>query len=140
MSNLTITAGDWQVLQQDAKMIREQVFILEQNIEPEEEWDEQDPISLHFVVYDQAQPIATARLLGNDHVGRVAVLKSHRGLGIGKLIMQKIIDQAKHEQRKALFLSSQVHAIAFYSGLGFEVQGEAYLDCGIPHVDMALRW
>ena len=138
MSEFTVVVGDWHSLQQHAKHIRELVFILEQDIAPEDEWDDQDPISIHFVVYDTDQPIATARLLSNDHVGRVAVLKDYRSKGIGKLVMQEIIALAKQQQRKELILSSQVYATQFYSGLGFAVQGESYLDCGIPHVDMVM--
>ena len=138
MSQFKIRAGRWDELQNDAKLIREQVFIQEQQIAVADEWDAEDVVSLHFVVYDQDQPIATARLLQNNSVGRVAVLKSHRGLGIGKLLMHQIIQQAKHQQREFLKLSSQVHAIQFYAGLGFNVEGEQYLDCGIPHIDMRL--
>ena len=138
MSQFTIRTGRWDELQNDAKLIREQVFIQEQQIAVEDEWDAEDAVSVHFVIYDQDQPIATARLLKNNSVGRVAVLKSHRGLGIGKLLMQQIIQQAKHEQREFLKLSSQVHAIQFYAGLGFKVEGEQYLDCGIPHIEMRL--
>ena len=138
MSQFTIRTGSWDELQNDAKLIREQVFIQEQQIAVADEWDAEDAVSVHFVVYDQDQPIATARLLQNNSVGRVAVLKSHRGLGIGKLLMQKIIQQAKHQQREFLKLSSQVHAIQFYAGLGFKVEGEQYLDCGIPHIEMRL--
>jgi predicted GNAT family N-acyltransferase len=52
--------------------------------------------------------------------------------------MQQITQQAKHQQREFLKLSSQVHAIQFYAGLGFKVEGEQYLDCGIPHIEMRL--
>ena len=138
MSQFTIRTGSWDELQNDAKLIREQVFIQEQQIAVEDEWDAEDAVSVHFVIYDQDQPIATARLLQNNSVGRVAVLKSHRGVGIGKLLMQQIIQQANYEQREFLKLSSQAHAIQFYAGLGFKVEGEQYLDCGIPHIDMRL--
>ncbi len=139
MTVLKIRSGGWDELQNDAKLIREQVFIQEQNIPVEDEWDEQDAIALHFVVYNQTHPVATARLLQNNSIGRVAVLQSYRGLGIGKMIMLHMIEQAKHEQRKFLKLSSQVHAVQFYAGLGFTMQGEQYLDCGIPHIDMTLK-
>ena len=95
-------------------------------------------ISDHFVVYDQDQPIATARLLQNNSVGRVAVLKSYRGQGIGRMIMLEIIRQAHQQDRKFLQLSSQVHAISFYEKLGFSIQGDAYDECGIPHIKMQL--
>lgn len=138
MTQLTLRSSSWDVLQHDAKLIREQVFIQEQQIAAEDEWDAEDAVSLHFVVYDQDQPIATARLLQNNSVGRVAVLKSHRGLGIGKVLMQAVIAYAQQQQRLFLVLSSQVHAQAFYQALGFMQEGEEYLDCGIPHIHMRL--
>lgn len=136
--NLKIVSGSWDELAQDARVIREAVFIQEQQIAPEDELDAEDAISTHFVAYLQDQPVATARLLKNHSIGRVAVLQSARGTGIGQNIMQAVIDQAKTEQREFLKLSSQVHAIGFYQNLGFDVQGEEYLDCGIPHIDMYL--
>lgn len=139
MTQLTIRSGSWDELQQDAKLIREQVFIQEQNIPVADEWDDQDAISQHFVIYDQVQPVATARLLQNNSIGRVAVLKSHRGLGMGKMIMLYMIEQAKKQQREFLKLSSQVHAMPFYAGLGFIAEGDEYLDCGITHIDMYLK-
>lgn len=133
-----VQSGHWDKLEQDAKFIRKQVFIIEQNIPEEEEWDDQDMISDHFVVYDQDQPIATARLLQNNSVGRVAVLKAYRGQGIGRMIMLEIIRQAHQQDRKFLQLSSQVHATSFYEKLGFSIQGDAYDECGIPHIKMQL--
>jgi len=133
-----VQSGHWDKLEQDAKFIRKQVFIIEQNIPEEEEWDDQDMISDHFVVYDQDQPIATARLLQNNSVGRVAVLKTYRGQGIGRMIMLEIIRQAHQQDRKFLQLSSQVHAISFYEKIGFSIQGDAYDECGIPHIKMQL--
>lgn len=133
-----VVMGSWAQLQQDAIMIREQVFVQEQNIDPKDEWDELDAVSLHVVVYTAGQAIATARLLANDWVGRVAVLKNYRGLGIGQLVMQNIIAQAQREQRGGLYLSAQEHALDFYARLGFQQQGESYLDCNIPHITMHL--
>lgn len=133
-----VQSGHWDKLEQDAKFIRKQVFIIEQNIPEEEEWDDQDMISDHFVVYDQDQPIATARLLQNNSVGRVAVLKAYRGQGIGRMIMLEIIQLAHQQDRTFLQLSSQVHAISFYEKLGFSIQGDAYDECGIPHIKMQL--
>ncbi|TCB67174.1 GNAT family N-acetyltransferase [Acinetobacter sp. ANC 4178] len=135
---LQIRAGTWAELQSDAKPIREQVFIQEQQIAAADEWDAQDEISQHFVVCDGEQAIATARLLPNHSIGRVAVLASHRGQGIGKLLMQEIIQQAWIQQRPLLQLSSQVHAMSFYQNLGFQAHGDAYMDCGIPHIDMQM--
>lgn len=134
----SVKQGSWDQLQQDAKLIRELVFISEQNIPEQDEWDDQDAISQHFVVYDQNQPIATARLLANNSVGRVAVLKAYRGQGIGRLIMLEIIAYAQAQKRPSLQLSSQVHAISFYEKLGFSIQGDEYDECGIPHIEMVM--
>ncbi|OTG90547.1 GNAT family N-acetyltransferase [Acinetobacter sp. ANC 3813] len=140
MPQFQIHSGRWAQLEQDAKRVREQVFIQEQQIAPEDEWDAEDSVSQHFMVYDHEQPIATARLLNSNSIGRVAVLKAYRGKGIGKLLMEAVILQARAEGRKFVKLSSQVHAVQFYSGLGFSAQGEEYLDCGIPHIDMQMQF
>ena len=147
MSEYFIKSGVWSELKLDAEKIRRQVFIQEQSILEQDEWDALDAVSLHFVVYDRHlendlkinQAIATARLLENNSIGRVAVLKSYRSKGVGRLIMQQIIEHARTEKRQFLKLSSQLHAIAFYESFGFQVKGEEYLDCGIPHIDMYLE-
>lgn len=138
MQDYEIQSGTWTQFAAKAKSIREQVFIQEQRIAPEDEWDAQDAVALHFVVYATGQAIATARLLENHSIGRVAVLKSQRGLGVGRVLMQHIIQVAKQQQRPWVKLSAQEHAIPFYQSLSFQVEGESYLDCGIPHVDMRL--
>lgn len=147
MSEYFIKSGLWSELKLDAEKIRRQVFIQEQSIPEQDEWDALDAVSLHFVVYDRHlendlkinQAIATARLLENNSIGRVAVLKSYRSKGVGRLIMQQIIEHARTEKRQFLKLSSQLHAIAFYESFGFQVKGVGYLDCGIPHIDMYLE-
>ena len=136
---LKIVSGSWKDLAAHAKAIREAVFIQEQHIAAEDEWDAEDAVAVHFIVFQQDQAIATARLLSNHSIGRVAVLTTARGLGVGQRLMQAVIDYARAEQRELVKLSSQVHAIGFYQALGFEVQGEEYLDCGIPHIDMYLK-
>ncbi|WP_034595108.1 GNAT family N-acetyltransferase [Acinetobacter sp. NIPH 298] len=132
--------GQWSQLQlqQDAKLIRELVFIQEQNIPEQDEWDDQDPVSQHFVVYEQDRAIATARLLPDHHLGRVAVLPEYRGQGIGRLIMLDMIAYAKSQNRPLLHLSAQTHATSFYEKLGFTVQGDEYDECGIPHIEMMM--
>jgi predicted GNAT family N-acyltransferase len=135
-----IVAGHWSELQQDAQNIREQVFIIEQNIAPQDEWDELDAVSTHFVLYQDTQALATARLLADHSIGRVAVLQQARGQGLGQQLMQVVIDYAKQQGRDYVHLSSQVHARGFYQALGFVAQGEQYLDCNIPHIHMQLMF
>ena len=138
--SIKVVVGSWQKLSQAAKAIREQVFIQEQNIAATEEWDDFDAISTHFVLYQQEQAVATARLLTNDSIGRVAVLKQARGQGLGQQLMQDVIAYAKAQGRCYVHLSSQVHAMGFYQGLGFVAEGEPYFDCGIAHIHMQLTF
>ncbi|MEQ1134966.1 GNAT family N-acetyltransferase [Acinetobacter seifertii] len=133
-----VIAGGWEQLEKDAKYIREQVFIQEQGIASEDEWDDFDATAVHFMVYDKEQPIATARLLPQHSVGRVAVLMPYRKQGIGKILMQHIIDYARNQKLPYLKLSAQTYVTAFYEALGFKLQGEVYQDCGISHIDMTL--
>lgn len=130
--------GSWEQLKNDAQLIRTQVFIVEQKIAEPYEWDDQDAISQHFIVYDQDKPIATARILKNHSVGRVAVLEEYRGKGIGRLMMLEIIAEAQKQHRPYLQLSSQFHATSFYENLGFNVLGHIYDDCEIPHINMMI--
>ncbi|MFI8144737.1 GNAT family N-acetyltransferase [Acinetobacter sp. ABJ_C5_2] len=134
-----VIAGGWEQLEKDAKYIREHVFIQEQGIASEDEWDDFDATAVHFMVYDKEQPIATARLLPQHSVGRVAVLMLYRKQGIGKILMQHIIEYARQHKLPYLKLSAQTYVTAFYEALGFHVQGEVYEDCGIPHIDMILE-
>src|SRR5690606_276744 len=119
---LKIVSGSWKDLATPAKMIREAVFIQEQHIAVEDEWDAEDAVAVHFIVFQHDQAIATARLLSNNSIGRVAVLTTARGLGVGQRLMQAVIDYARAEQRKLVKLSSQVHAIGFYQALGLKLK------------------
>jgi len=138
LSLFQIRHGSWNELQSAAKFIRTEVFIQEQKIAAEDEWDQDDKHAVHFILYDQTRAIATARLLPNHWIGRVAVLKTDRGRGLGKALMQAIIKYAQEQQLDQLCLSSQVHATSFYQELGFACFGEVYEDCGIPHINMHL--
>jgi len=135
---LKIENGSWQDLKKYAKPIREEVFIQEQNIAEVDEWDELDEVSIHFIAFEDEKAVATARLLSNNSIGRVAVLEICRGKNIGFRLMAEIIQFAKENQRQFLQLSAQVYAVSFYEKLGFKIEGSDYLDCGIPHIDMKM--
>jgi len=117
--------------------IRKVVFVEEQAVPLELEMDEYDDIAIHFLMRDaDGVPLATARLL-NKHglakIGRVAVLKQHRGLGLGLTLMQFVLDEAKRRGFTEAVLDSQSYAIPFYERLGFTAEGEEFDDAGIPH-------
>lgn len=123
----------------DAFAIRDAVFTKEQGYAAEIDIDDYDEIAFHVIVYQDDQAIATARLIPLDNagkIGRVAVLKSHRGQGIGLIMMQALMAKAKELSMTSIELSSQVHAIAFYEKLGFVTEGAVYLEDGEPHIHM----
>tara|TARA_R110000796_G_scaffold249183_1_gene376703 strand:- start:554 stop:979 length:426 start_codon:yes stop_codon:yes gene_type:complete len=138
MAITQISNGDWETLGPAASEIRRKVFIDEQNVPQDEEWDGLDPACLHFLAMLDGQPVGTARLLPDAHIGRVAVLDNARGTGIGVLLMQAAIEAARQAGHLQVVLSAQVHALAFYERLGFIAHGDEFLDAGIPHREMTL--
>ncbi|MFP6847158.1 MAG: GNAT family N-acetyltransferase [Pseudomonas sp.] len=136
MSEIHVRLADWQKDNADLRRIREAVFIAEQAVPPELEWDAEDADAVHFLALEGDYPVGTARLLDDGHIGRVSVLKDWRGLNVGVALIQAVIDEAENRGLTQQMLSAQVHATAFYEKLGFVIVSEEYLEAGIPHVDM----
>ena len=137
--DLTIETGDWTTLRNACSHIRRVVFIQEQGVDESEELDALDPACTHFLVCDGQTPCGTARLLPDGHIGRVSVIKSHRGLGLGARLMHHVIAHARTQQFTQCDLSAQTHAMGFYEQLGFVAYGDIYMEAGIPHRDMTLK-
>lgn len=137
-TELEIHEGDWAALGEAASEIRRIVFIEEQQVPQEEEWDGRDADCRHFLGLYQGVPVGTARLLPDAHIGRVAVLKKARGLGIGEALMRASIEAAHRDGRPAVELAAQTHALAFYERLGFMAFGGEFIDAGILHRNMRL--
>ena len=136
--NATVTSGHWEILEEHASRIRRVVFIDEQQVPQEEEWDGLDSQCLHFLAMLNGEPVGTARLLPDGHIGRVAVLEHARGLGIGYQLMEAAIQAARDAGHARAVLSAQLHALAFYEQLGFVAHGDVFMDAGIPHREMTL--
>ncbi len=136
---ISIVTGDWDSLREHAQALRIEVFVVEQGVPIELEWDEADEVSTHAVAYDEAgQTIATGRLLPDGHIGRMAVRKSARGQGIGAMVLGELLAEAKRLGYRELVLHAQSHAVDFYTRHGFELRGEAFMEAGIPHRMMTL--
>src|SRR5690606_37777310 len=121
--------------------IRREVFILEQNVSEDEEWDGRDDEALHLLARDaQNRAIGTARILiegKTGKIGRVAVRKSARGTGIGAALIRAALEELRTLPGiTRAKLGAQTHAIGFYEKLGFVAYGPEYDDAGIPHRDM----
>ena len=141
---LSVRVGTWDALGPDAQRLRTAVFIEEQGIPKEEEWDAADATCVHAVAYNRlGQPVATGRLLqgpdGVAKIGRMAVHRVLRGTGAGRQIVHALVDAARARGDRIVRLSAQRTAEGFYRRLGYEVVSDTYLDVGIPHVDMEMR-
>ena len=129
---------DWTDAKPLAQPIRTTVFIQEQQVPESEEWDDEDKFSLHIVAILNGEAVATARFTREGKIGRMAVLKAHRKLGIGSIMLFKLIEVAKQRGLQHIKLSSQTHAQGFYKKHGFVAQGNEFMEAGIPHIEMSL--
>ncbi|MBY8912445.1 GNAT family N-acetyltransferase [Bacillus sp. YC2] len=125
----------------DAFFIRKEVFVKEQQVPEEEEIDHLEDESEHIVIYDGSQPVGAGRWRLKDSYAkleRICVMKSHRSLGVGAIIMQALEKAAAARGASAFILNAQTRAVPFYEKQGYRVtSGEEFLDAGIPHLEMA---
>ena len=136
MSNIEGRIADWQKDNADIRRIREMVFIKEQGVTPQQEWDSLDATAIHFLAVEDGYAMGTARLLPDGCIGRVSVLKEWRGLKVGEALMRAAITEAEHRSLTRQTLTAQVHAARFYERLGFKIISDEFIEAGIPHVDM----
>ena len=120
---LTIVTGDWDSLRDHAQSLRVEVFVVEQGVPIELEWDEADEVSTHAVAYDEAgQVIATGRLLPDGHIGRMVVRKSARGNGIGSEVLAALLAEAKRRQFTNWCYTPRHMRLIFISSTGFRLK------------------
>lgn len=137
MKNYSIKKCSWNSDKQQLGDIRREVFINEQQVPEELEWDEFDQSAQHVMALNQAaQPIATGRIKADGHIGRMAVLKNYRKQGIGSAILLVLMDIAQQQKLKRVYLHAQVSAVPFYAKHGFTVEGAEFMDAGIAHKTM----
>ncbi len=128
---------DWVTTGSAIRAIRETVFIHEQNVPVELEWDGLDSSCLHVLAWNErGDAIGTARMQKNGTIGRMAVLKDWRRCGVGRALLQTLLDLAIKQGLARVTLSAQIHALGFYERAGFHVIGEPFMDAGIPHRKM----
>ena len=123
----------------DHYTIRKIVFIDEQNVSYEDEFDLLEKSRIPFVLYDNDKPIGAARLnIQNNYtkIERMCILSEYRAKGLGKLIMNYLIDYSNNLGVQEVLLSAQVQALGFYESLGFTKFGDEFLDANIPHYKM----
>jgi predicted GNAT family N-acyltransferase len=140
ISRFTIHLCTWQDAEAQLRAIRTQVFIQEQNVPEALEWDGEDAQALHVLACDSSgRAIGTARLLLHHelaHIGRMAVLPDWRRQGVGRALLAGVMTAAQTRGASRAFLNAQTTAVPFYAQAGFAVEGEEFLDAGIPHLRM----
>ena len=139
-ANFQIEMVSWQQAEQDLRAIRTPVFIKEQAVAPDFEWDEIDQVAVHLLATQNNEPIACLRIIDFHKIGRMAVLKEFRGNGLGAILLLEAVKICKAHGSKTVHLSAQTHAIGFYEKCGFKVTSAVYQDVHIAHVDMQLGW
>lgn len=141
-----VDLGRWSNLEHGASAVRRAVFIEEQGIPECEEWDADDADAVHALVINPAGlPVATGRLIhvgqphGHAKIGRMAVVRSSRGLGLGRMVLTALLAKARELQITDVSLHAQTSAQLFYAQMGFEPYGPVFDEVDIPHQGMRLR-
>ncbi len=137
MNNLIIKIADYNT--KEIKEIRKAVFVIEQKVPENLEWDGLDSKAEHILAKKENNFVGTGRIFSDGHIGRIAVLKRFRGQGIGKMIVKKLVEIAEKNGLNEVWLSSQCSAVEFYKKLGFSDFGEIFKDAGIDHINMKKR-
>lgn len=129
-----------------ALQIRETVFVKEQQVSPEEEYDKYDESATHLIVYDaDGVPCGTARWRETDKgikLERFAVLRSHRRQGVGRLLLETILQDIEEDpnvsRQQPVYMHAQTPAVDFYRKFGFDQVGDEFEECNIKHYEMVL--
>lgn len=135
----SIRRADWGQDREALRSVRLAVFVREQGVPEELEWDSDDAGAIHLLgLSPEGTPIATARLLPTGQVGRMAVLPQWRGRGVGAALLREALGLASARERPRPFLNAQVSAQGFYARQGFVTEGDVFEEAGIPHRRMVL--
>lgn len=138
VEGFSVLRADWDSYHRQIMLIRRSVFVDEQGVSESEEVDSMDPLCRFVLAIDiDDNPVGTARLLPNGRIGRMAVLKSYRGLGLGSLVLRELLNMAKENGIKNLFLHAQINAIPFYEKHGFIAEGPVFEEARILHQQMS---
>jgi predicted GNAT family N-acyltransferase len=122
------------------RSVREAVFILEQKVPSDLEWDGLDETCRHALALShKGDAVGCGRMLGNGHIGRIAVLPQWRKQKVGTAIMEALLDYARAHDYKQVDVDAQTYALPFYHSFGFVEQGKEFLDAGLPHIKMILK-
>jgi predicted GNAT family N-acyltransferase len=136
----TVSLIGWHDGEPLLRSVREAVFILEQKVPSDLEWDGLDETCRHALALShKGDAVGCGRMLGNGHIGRIAVLPQWRKQKVGTAIMEALLDYARAHDYKQVDVDAQTYALPFYHSFGFVEQGKEFLDAGLPHIKMILK-
>lgn len=141
MSNpFSVSLVSWHDGEPLLRAVREAVFIREQGIPAELEWDGLDEDCRHaLVISSQGEAIGSGRMLPDGHIGRIAVLPAWRGQRVGTAIIEALLDYARAHDYPQVDVDAQTYAVPFYRRFEFNEEGEVFQDAGLPHIKMRLK-
>lgn len=139
-STFGVRRAHWDKDREALTLVRTRVFVKEQGVPSELEWDGADPAAVHLLAFDLAQnPIGTARILPSGQIGRLAVLPVWRGHGVGATLLREALTLAVDSNLPPPFVHAQSSAVGFYHRQGFRAQGLEFWEAGVPHRVMVYR-
>ncbi|HXQ30861.1 MAG TPA: GNAT family N-acetyltransferase [Steroidobacteraceae bacterium] len=138
--DIAVEITDWAAHGAELAAIRRAVFCIEQGIAEADEWDGADCDAAHVLARLKRDPVGTGRLLATGKIGRLAVLDSARRLGIGRLMLRRLVELARARGLDGVYLHAQVTAFDFYGAQGFVADGPEFDEAGIRHRRMRLAF
>jgi len=140
MENFHVEQASWKKHRKELIELRTRVFINEQLVPPDLEWDGYDTDCWHVIaITDSGRCIGTGRILYDGHIGRMAVLPDYRKQGVGSALLGALHDIARTQGIQDVFLHAQTSATGFYKKHGYFIASDEFMDAGIPHVTMEKR-
>lgn len=134
MTDIRIRKTDWAADRELLAGLRRTVFIEEQHVPEDMEWDEHDATCVHFLAVDDADAgVGCVRLLATGQISRLCVSETRRTEGVGRRLLEAAVAEARAKGLKEIFLHAQTHATSFYESAGFLVDGGIFIEAGIPH-------
>ena len=117
--------------------LRHDIFTVEQGVPQCLDEDGEDPNCYHVLAFDKSgNPIGTARMEADGHLGRMVVLKKWRRKGVGTKMLHALIDYAVEIRLDLVYLNSQLYAVPFYEASGFRQASAVFYEASMPHVTM----
>ncbi|MFZ5523832.1 MAG: GNAT family N-acetyltransferase [Pseudomonadota bacterium] len=139
-NSFTVSMVRWQDGEPLLKSIREAVFVKEQGVPAELEWDGLDGGCRHaLAISHQGDAIGCGRMLADGHIGRISVLPQWRKQKVGTAIMEALLNYARAHDYRQVDVDAQTNAVPFYRKFDFVEEGKVFMDAGLPHIKMRLK-